>query len=165
MWPNNRHSSGKVRLAEADMVAPSSNQSDGRHAQAALTTVANRATAQGSSNLPRVPAGAASAPISSARGSTVGSRAGMDMMLVTLGRGACDGLQTASGAFVLRVDIREKPRNTKPSTWDARIRCFCHWRYCPLAWPELANCRRATPCCVANLSPAHRANTLLSWVG
>ena len=56
MWPSNRHSSGNVRLAEADIVAPSSNHSDGRLAQAALTTVANRAIAHGSSSLPRGPA-------------------------------------------------------------------------------------------------------------
>lgn len=62
MWPSNRHSSGKVRLEEADIVAPSSNQSEGRQAQAALTMVANTAMAHGSSNLPGARLGAVLAP-------------------------------------------------------------------------------------------------------
>jgi hypothetical protein len=98
MWPSSRHSSGNVRLAEADIVAPSSNHADGLPAQAALTTVASRATAQGSSNLPRGRAGAGSSTTSAARC----SRMGMDMMLVTVRRKRRIGLRTGPALFAVR---------------------------------------------------------------
>ncbi len=82
MWPSNFHSSGKVLLAEAEIVAPSSNHKDGRQAQAPLTTAANTAIAHGSSTLPRGRAGAGPSATSAARCSTVE----MAMMLVTVGR-------------------------------------------------------------------------------
>ncbi len=76
MWLSNFHNSGSVRLADAEIVAPSSYHSDGRAAQAPLTTAVSAAIAHGSSNLPReVADDADSAP--SATGS---STTGVDMI-------------------------------------------------------------------------------------
>src|SRR5271156_134176 len=52
-WPSSRHRSGNDRLAEAELVAPSSNHSDGRLAAMLLITAASSAIASGSSSLPR----------------------------------------------------------------------------------------------------------------
>ena len=80
MWLSSRHSSGKVRLAEAEIVAPSSNHSDGLLAQAPLMTAANTAIAHGSSNLPA----GVRARARQRRPRARCSRVGMDMMLVTV---------------------------------------------------------------------------------
>ena len=48
MCPSNFHSSGSVRLAEAEIVAPSSNHSDGLPAHAPLMIAVSAAIAQGS---------------------------------------------------------------------------------------------------------------------
>src|SRR6202022_628522 len=53
IWPSSRHSSGNERLAEAEMVAPSSNHSDGRLAAAPLTAAASKAAASGWGRPPR----------------------------------------------------------------------------------------------------------------
>ncbi len=53
MWPSIRHRSGNERLAEAEIVALSSNHSDGRLATAPPTRDASTAIASGSSSLPR----------------------------------------------------------------------------------------------------------------
>ncbi|GAB7141603.1 hypothetical protein LRC484719_01880 [Mycobacterium riyadhense] len=81
MWPNSFHSSGNVRLADADIVAPSSNHSDGLLAHAALMAVASTAIATGSNRLPRGRGGACSSAKRAGRSPMVGT----DMMLVTVG--------------------------------------------------------------------------------
>ena len=51
MWPSIRHRSGIERPAEAEIVALSSNHSDGQLAPAAPMTAASTAIASGSRNL------------------------------------------------------------------------------------------------------------------
>ena len=71
---------GTVRFAEAEIVAPSSNHSDGLPAHAQLITEASTAITHGSSRLPRGGAWAGSTRTSADSCSSVDN----DMMLFTL---------------------------------------------------------------------------------
>ncbi|GAB3011245.1 hypothetical protein GCM10027213_25300 [Mycobacterium bourgelatii] len=62
MWLRSFQSSGKVLLAAAEIVAPSSYQNEGRPAQAPLINVASTEIASGSSSRPRA-GGRAGSPV------------------------------------------------------------------------------------------------------
>ena len=175
MWPSSRHSSGTVRLADAEIVAPSSNHSDGLPAQAPLMTAASTAIAHGSSNRPRGRAGAGSAATSE-RPRRAARAVDIAMMLVTVRR-ADELAHQRPSAGGGRVGVRARmcgaapriSRKARPcrafGVSAARIGLYCRGKsFAGAERPRqmLVAPRHAVSLIFLHLHPA---NAILSWVG